>query len=75
MESRFHLGLGPEGKYANWYGDTEDMKSTAGYMFFYGGAPISWSSKKESIFALTSCEAEYIAAELCMSSSLADEFD
>ena len=37
-------------------------KSTAGYIFFYGGAPISWSSTKEPVVALSSCEAEYIAA-------------
>ncbi|PNX79093.1 putative copia-type polyprotein [Trifolium pratense] len=41
-----------------------DRKSTAGYIFFYGGAPISWCSKKEPVVALSSCEAEYIAASL-----------
>ncbi|XP_014501147.1 uncharacterized protein LOC106761996 [Vigna radiata var. radiata] len=30
--------------------------------FFLEGAPISWSSTKEPIVALSSCEAEYIAA-------------
>ncbi|PNX97389.1 cationic amino acid transporter 1-like protein [Trifolium pratense] len=50
--------------YSNWCGDHEDIKSTAGYMFFYGGAPISWCSKKEPVVALSSCEAEYIAASL-----------
>ncbi|CAJ2633078.1 unnamed protein product [Trifolium pratense] len=49
---------------SNWCGDHEDRKSTAGYMFFYGGSPISWCSKKEPVVALSSCEAEYIAASL-----------
>ncbi|XP_045810820.1 uncharacterized mitochondrial protein AtMg00810-like [Trifolium pratense] len=49
---------------SNWCGDHEDRKSTAGYMFFYGGSPISWYSKKEPVVALSSCEAEYIAASL-----------
>ena len=29
-----------------------------------GGVPISWCSKKESIVALSSCEAEYITASM-----------
>jgi hypothetical protein len=49
---------------SNWCGDVEDRKSTAGYMFYYGEAPISWCSKKEPVVALSSCEAEYIAASL-----------
>jgi hypothetical protein len=49
---------------SNWCGDIEDRKSTAGYVFYYGGAPISWCSKKEPVVALSSCEAEYIAASL-----------
>lgn len=28
------------------------------------GAQISWSSRKESIVALSSCEAEYVAASM-----------
>ncbi|KAK2435236.1 hypothetical protein QL285_020311 [Trifolium repens] len=49
---------------SNWYGDIDDRKSTAGYVFYYGGAPISWCSKKEPVVALSSCEAEYIVASL-----------
>ncbi|GAU30981.1 hypothetical protein TSUD_104950 [Trifolium subterraneum] len=50
---------------SSWCGDIEDRKSTAGYVFLLGGAPIAWSSNKESVVALSSCEAEYIAASLC----------
>ncbi|XP_058742080.1 secreted RxLR effector protein 161-like [Vicia villosa] len=50
---------------SNWCGDKDDRKSTAGYVFMFGGAPISWCSKKESVVALSSCEAEYITASLC----------
>ncbi|GAU47720.1 hypothetical protein TSUD_285070 [Trifolium subterraneum] len=49
---------------SNWCGDVEDRKSTAGYIFYFGEAPISWCSKKEPVVALSSCEAEYIAASL-----------
>jgi hypothetical protein len=50
---------------SNWCGDKDDRKSTAGYIFQIGGASISWSSRKEPVVALSTCEAEYIAASLC----------
>ncbi|XP_014496842.1 uncharacterized protein LOC106758430 [Vigna radiata var. radiata] len=45
---------------SDWCGDKGDRKSTAGYLFFLNGAPISWNSTKEFVVALSSCEAEYI---------------
>ncbi|KAK2365584.1 putative mitochondrial protein [Trifolium repens] len=47
---------------SDWGGDQDDRKSTAGYLFMIGNAPISWCSKKQGIVALSSCEAEYVAA-------------
>ncbi|MCI98220.1 copia-type polyprotein, partial [Trifolium medium] len=47
-----------------WCGDKDDRKSTVGYIFLYGGASISWCSRKEPVVALSTCEAEYIAASL-----------
>ncbi|XP_058759608.1 secreted RxLR effector protein 161-like [Vicia villosa] len=49
---------------SSWCGDKDDRKSTTGYVFMFGGAPISWCSKKESVVALSSCKAEYIIASL-----------
>ncbi|XP_020262360.1 uncharacterized protein LOC109838320 [Asparagus officinalis] len=43
-------------------GDLDKRKSTSGYMFSIGSAAFSWSSKKQSVVALSSCEVEYIAA-------------
>lgn len=53
--------------YANCCGDVEDMKYTDGFILFYGGTTISWSSKKEPVVALSSCESEYttIAFSTC----------
>ncbi|XP_050888734.1 secreted RxLR effector protein 161-like [Lathyrus oleraceus] len=49
----------------NWCGDKDYRKSTAGYIFMFGGKRVSWCSNKESVVALSSCEAQYISALLC----------
>ena len=46
---------------SNFVRDIGDWKSTSSHIFFLGGMAISWSSQKQSIVALSSCEAEYIA--------------
>ena len=46
---------------SDWAGDVNDRKSTGGYVFTMCGGPISWSSRKQSVVATSSCEAEYIA--------------
>lgn len=43
------------------YAEQKDRKSTSGYAFLYGGAAITWSSKKQPIVAMSSMEAELIA--------------
>ncbi|XP_050909768.1 secreted RxLR effector protein 161-like [Lathyrus oleraceus] len=50
--------------YTNSYfsGDQDEKKSTTGYIFMIEGASISWSSRKQNIVALSSCEVEYVAA-------------
>jgi hypothetical protein len=40
----------------------QTRRSTSGYIFLAAGGPISWFSKKQTIVALSTCEAEYIAA-------------
>jgi hypothetical protein len=44
---------------------SESRKSVSGYIIDCGGGPISWSSKQQTIVALSSCEAEYIACTHC----------
>ncbi|GJQ92667.1 hypothetical protein Tco_0003806 [Tanacetum coccineum] len=44
------------------YGDADDLKSQTGYVFVLNGGAIDWKSTKQSIFATSSAEAEYIAA-------------
>ena len=40
----------------------DDRKSTSGFLFNLGFGAISWSSKKQEVVALSTLEAEYIAA-------------
>jgi len=45
---------------ANWGNDTDDRHWICGYVFTLNGGAISWSSKNQSVVALSSTEAEYI---------------
>lgn len=50
---------------ADYAGDTEDRKSTSGYVIYFCGGPVSWRSRKQPIVATSSTEAEYISAAEC----------
>lgn len=43
-------------------GDVDDRKSTSGAVFYLGSSLVAWISQKQKVVALSSCEAEYIAA-------------
>jgi hypothetical protein len=43
-------------------GDIDGRKSTSDMLFFLGDCPITWQPQKQKIVALSTCEAEYIAA-------------
>nr|GEU96060.1 hypothetical protein [Tanacetum cinerariifolium] len=42
--------------------DADDLKSQTGYVFVLNGGAVDWKSAKQSIFATSSAEDEYIAA-------------
>ena len=47
---------------SDWGGNLDDRRSTTGYVFQLAGGPISWKSKVQPTVALSSSEAEYMAA-------------
>jgi hypothetical protein len=51
-------------------GDLDDRKSTTGLVFFFGSSVVTWASQKQRIVAMSSCEAEYIAAATAASQAV-----
>lgn len=47
---------------ADWAGCVDDRKSKSGFAVFWGGGCVSWKSKFQPVVALSTVEAEYIAA-------------
>eukprot|EP00253_Pinus_taeda_P028158 PITA_28158 len=47
---------------ADWARDLDQRRSTSGYVFNLFGGAVSWMSKKQSVVALSTTEAEYMVA-------------
>jgi hypothetical protein len=54
--------LGPCYSDSNWGGDPDDRKSRTGVVCKINGCAVSWKSQKQTVVALSSAEAEYMAA-------------
>jgi hypothetical protein len=48
----------------DWAGSISDRRSTSGFMFSFGSAAVTWSSKKQPTVALSSIEAKYRGAAM-----------
>ena len=44
----------------DWVGNVSDRRPTSGFVFSLGSGAISWSSKKQSIVALSNTEVEHV---------------
>nr|GEX46148.1 zinc finger, CCHC-type [Tanacetum cinerariifolium] len=62
VTSRFQQNLGFLATLAGYLTDADDLKSQTGYVFILNGGAVDWKSAKQSIFATSYAEAEYIAA-------------
>ena len=47
---------------------SKTYRSTGGYVAWFGGSPIEWECKRQSIVTLSTMEAEYVAASKCVCS-------
>ena len=48
---------------ANWISDSDEIKSTSGYVFTLGGGVAAWKSSKQTLIASSTMESEFIALE------------
>ena len=48
----------------NWISDSDEIKSTSGYIFILDGGVVSLKSSKQSLIARSTMESEFIALDL-----------
>ena len=48
---------------ANWISDSDEIKSTSGYVFTLGGGVFAWKSSKQTLIATSTMELEFMALE------------
>ncbi len=55
---------------SDWGGDQDSRRSTSGYVFLRAGGAVSWKSRKQQTVALSTAEAEYVAASAAAQESI-----
>jgi len=55
---------------SDWAGDRVDRKSISGFMVMFEEGTVSWGSKKQTSVALSTVEAEFIAASMAVKETL-----
>ena len=49
---------------ANWTSDSDETKSTSGYVFTLGGGAVTWRSAKQTIIVRSTMEYEFVALKM-----------
>ena len=55
---------------SDWCGDSDDRRSTTGFVYYFGPTAFTWQSRKQPIVTLSTCEAEYVAASACVNHTI-----
>eukprot|EP01041_Mallomonas_annulata_P042119 gene42119-biopygen5493 len=67
MDARYGLDGDVDADFAN---DMDSRRSITGYVFRFAGAPISWPFRAQVPTALSTMEAEYMAASAAVQEAL-----
>ena len=49
---------------ANWISDSDETKSTSGYVFILGGGAVAWRSARQTIITRSTMASEFVALEM-----------
>ena len=60
LRYRKYLHVLEEYNDANWIADSEESKSTSGYIFTPGGTAVSWKSSEQTCIAYSTMKSEFI---------------
>ena len=55
---------------SDWAGERHDRKSVSGYIIYFNDSPLVYRTKKQTVVALSSMEAEYMALSQCIQHAL-----
>ncbi|GJW89046.1 hypothetical protein Tco_0164386 [Tanacetum coccineum] len=55
---------------SDWHGDVDDLKSTSGYVFYFGVTTFTWASKKQPIVTMSTYKADYVEMSWCVSDAI-----
>ena len=53
---------------SDWGGDNDTRKSTSGWIGFINGGPVTWTSRKQTVIATSTTDAEFVA--LCSATKM-----